>query len=302
MHLDYVNQNPIPQLMKNTPQWLNWKPGEPDENGKFSKYPIDLNHWHKVDAHAPENQSTFQYVYKRSQNFENIGIGFVLNGKPITSTNQGEAYYLIGIDIDPKANLSCDEVKKLWLKLKKTYVEISPSKRGFRMFCLSKELIPNRNSNGLEIYTSKRFLTITGWSGQGDLIDCTSEIKALHAEWFPTKTIKATNKGSNDQYPPPDTPRNRAWVEELLSYVDPDCDYETYRNMIWAIEAIDWHDIEDIERKWSLGAPDRFSEDCLTILRSSFDNRRDGITFGSLVHYAKVGGWNPNTGLKRGGE
>ena len=86
---------------------------------------------------------------------------------------------------------------------------------------------------------------------------------------------------------------------EMLESIDPDCDYETYRNVIWSIEAIGWTDSEDMGRRWSLGAPDRFSEDAFTIIRSSFDDRRGGITFGSLVHYAKNEGWKSG-GCKQG--
>ena len=63
---------------------------------------------------------------------------------------------------------------------------------------------------------------------------------------------------AQDRYSPPDIPRNRAWVLELLSYIDPDCDDDNYRNIIWGIEANTLTDAENMSRAWSLIAPERF--------------------------------------------
>lgn len=300
MTLDPVNPNPIPSLMKLQNQWVLWKAGELDQNGKFAKYPIHPIDSYKVDAHDPVNHLAFNLALQLTSSEDNLGIGYVLNGAPISCTEDGESLFIVGIDIDKKAGYTDPQIKELWLRLGKPYAEVSPSKLGIRMFCLSKLPMPNRNQNGLEIYTSGRFLTVTGWSGRGNLIECTEQVKKLHEEWFPPKAApQRSGYLKHDRYPPPDTPRNRAWVMEMLESIDPDCDYETYRNIIWSIEAIGWTDSEDIGRRWSLGAPDRFSEDAFTIIRSSFDDRRGGITFGSLVHYAKTEGWNSG-GCKQG--
>jgi len=40
-----------------------------------------------------------------------------------------------------------------------------------------------------------------------------------------------------------------------------------------------------------MGAPGRFTEDGLTIIKASFDRRNGGITLGTLVHYAKLAGY-----------
>jgi hypothetical protein len=293
MNLDPVNPNPIPLLMKSKNQWVLWEAGKQDYKGRFAKYPIHPTDGYKVDAQNPENQLPFNLALQLALSEDSLGIGYVLNGVPISSTEDGESLFLVGIDIDKKAGLTNPQLKELWLRLGKPYAEVSPSKSGMRMFCLAKLPIPNRNYNGLEMYTSGRFLTVTGWAGLGDLIECTAQVKKLHEQWFPVKAASSPNRNcEKDRYPPPDTPRNRVWLQELLSYIDPDCDYETYRNVIWGIEAIGWIDAKDIARAWSLGAPERFSEDALTVIRSSFDDRRGGITFGSLVYYARIGGWN----------
>ena len=77
----------------------------------------------------------------------------------------------------------------------------------------------------------------------------------------------------------------------MLSFIDADCSYEMYRNIIWAIESTGWSCAEEIERAWSHTAPERFTEDGLTIIRSSFDYRERGITMGTLVHLARAFGY-----------
>ena len=299
--LDPTNPNPIPPLLKGLSQWIGYRAGEPDIHGKFAKYPTHLIDGYNIDAHDPNNHVSFLVAHSLTSLQNNMGLGFVLNGKPIKYEPDGSPLYLVAIDIDAKSKMTAQQVDELWKLLKKTYIEISPSKNGYRLFCLSRKLVPNRNQNGREIYVSKRFLTVTGWSGKGQLIDCTDELNEIYANWFPPKIVSPRRLKSNYVgYPLPDTPKNRAWVNDLLNHIDPDCDYETYRNVIWGLEDLGWGDIEEVQRAWSLGAPERFSEDGLTIIRCSFDNQRDGITFGTVVFEARQGGWHSKNGVKKG--
>ena len=80
---------------------------------------------------------------------------------------------------------------------------------------------------------------------------------------------------------------------DMLSHINADCSYEIYRNVIWAIESTEWNCTEMIQRQWSMVASDRFTEDGLTIIKASFDRRNGGITLGTLVHYAKLAGYQP---------
>jgi hypothetical protein len=204
----------------------------------------------------------------------------VLDGQPITTNSDGQPLYLAGVDIDFKANLNLAGVNQIWQSMGCPYIETSPSGRGVRIFCLTKQTVPNRNQNGYEVYSSKRFLTVTGWNAKGNLIECTEALKQLTQSWFPAKppliTSKAKSKSFNT-YPPEETPRNKAWVIELLSFIDPDCSYDDYRNVIWSLEATGWSCIDDIQRSWSLGASHRFSEDGLTVIKASFDGRAGAL-------------------------
>ncbi len=293
-NLSPVQAQNIPKILQEKDDWVNWQAGVVDANGKFPKYPICPLSGYKIDAHNKANQISFEEALLNTSHPHVSGIGFVLDGEPITTNGDGLLLYLAGVDIDFKANLSTADVDEIWLSMGCPYIETSPSGRGVRIFCLTKQPIPNRNQNGYEVYSSKRFLTVTGWNAKGNLIDCTESLERLIKSWFPVQQLsrigKAKSKSFNT-YPPEETPRNKAWVMDLLSYIDPDCSYDDYRNVIWALEATGWTCIDDIQRNWSLGAPERFSEDGLTVIKASFDHRDGGITFGTLVHYARLGGY-----------
>jgi primase-polymerase (primpol)-like protein len=145
--IDPVNPVPIPSLLKNSPHWVTWQAGTIRPSGKFAKYTVHPDKGYKVDARQAANQMPFDTAMHAAL-FNKIagGIGFVMTGSALTQNEADEPLYL---------------------------VELSPSKKGIRMFCLSTDLIQNRNQNGLEMYSSKRFLTVTGWSGKGQLKDCT---------------------------------------------------------------------------------------------------------------------------------
>ena len=290
--IDPANSEPIPLLLRNSPQWVTWQAGPLQPNGKFAKYPIHPKKGHKVDAHRASNQMPFDTAMNAAHcNLAVSGIGFVMTGTILTQNEANEPLYLVGIDMDEKAGISYEQLHHVWITLGKPYVEVSPSKKGIRMFCLSRVLIDNRNQNGLEMYTSRRFLTVTGWSGKGQLKDCTAAINELHMKWFKPKTNTVRAAPATIICSKPETPRTTVWAKEVLAYVNPDCDYEQYRNVIWGIQALGWVCGESLQRDWSLGAPHRFTEDGLTVIQSSFDDRPGGITFGTVVHYAKQYGY-----------
>jgi hypothetical protein len=88
-----------------------------------------------------------------------------------------------------------------------------------------------------------------------------------------------------------DTPRQRARVADALAHISANCSYELYRDMVWAILSLGWHDSEQIAEAWCLTAPDRFEEDNFWIVANSYDETRTP-TMGTIIHQARAGGWN----------
>ena len=84
-----------------------------------------------------------------------------------------------------------------------------------------------------------------------------------------------------------------AELKNQLSYISADCIYDIYRNIIWAIIGTDLECAEQLARKWSQTAPERWDEDVFNTLVASYDRtRKDAPTLGSIRFHARKGGWN----------
>ena len=278
----------IPETLKATHRWVIWCAGPLNEKGKFPKIPINIITGAKVSAHEPANWLTFEAASGAYLAGKCHGIGFVPAGRPLMMES-GVPLYPCAIDLDGcGGELGVHEA--LWNSLGQPYVEVSPSGNGLRMFMLSTEVLKGGNAgNGFEMYFDKQFLTVTGQTLGGTLVECTDELKRLHDLKFPAKVRPIRRDRPANKYPPlEETPRNIARVWELLSKIDADCDYEVYRNTIWAVEALGWDCGDALQREWSLTAPHRFDEETLISLQSSFEAADDHIGFGTLVYLARV--------------
>lgn len=133
----------VPDTLKNTPNWVTWKM---EMNGD---HPTKIPNGSSTD---PATWSTFDDVIKREP--RKGGIGFVFNGKGLT-----------GIDLDKciDKNGNITKFSEVLSKLK-SYTEISPSGTGLHLLIKCNE-IPyktGRKKNGVEIYSTGRFFTVTG--------------------------------------------------------------------------------------------------------------------------------------------
>lgn len=79
-------------------------------------------------------------------------------------------------------------------------------------------------------------------------------------------------------------------VEKMLNAISADCDYEKYRNIIWALESTFWWNRYELQYNWSITAPHRFEEGTLKKLIASYKHGK--FTLGTLVMYAKKAGWD----------
>jgi hypothetical protein len=93
--------------------------------------------------------------------------------------------------------------------------------------------------------------------------------------------------------PPEETPREVARVSSLLDYLNADCSYDFYRDVVWAILSTRWICAENLARRWSLTAEHRWNEQTFLALVSSFDLYRiDCVSVGTLFYHAKNAGWH----------
>ncbi len=135
--------------LKRYDQWVVWK------DGKVPYDPTRLN----TKGNVADNSTWGSFSQAEAAYREGgwLGIGFVLTGNGIA-----------GIDVDgcvvdgkPKT-----EAMKLLADLGATYIEYSPSRNGLRAFGLAKNLDKGVNGQldglSVELYTSGRYLTVTG--------------------------------------------------------------------------------------------------------------------------------------------
>ena len=144
------------------------------------------------------------------------------------------------------------------------------------------------------MYYRKRFLTVTGRGPSRDVIDASNFLQDLEIQWWPEKfSSTETHREKNREKPYIKTPRRKAELLEMLSYISADCSYERYRGVIWAILWTGWPEAENLSRYWCLTAPHRYDEaDFLSLVKSFNENHNNPITVGTLKFWAKEAGWD----------
>lgn len=88
-----------------------------------------------------------------------------------------------------------------------------------------------------------------------------------------------------------ETPENIALVKAMLAVIDPDCEYDAWRNTCWAIAASGLSVAEDLARDWSAKG-EGWDEDAFNTVWNSYDpDRGKSVGFGTLVFKAREAGY-----------
>ena len=94
-------------------------------------------------------------------------------------------------------------------------------------------------------------------------------------------------------HPRQETPREVATIRSALNHIRADCEYEKWRNIVWAVLSTGWLCAEDLAFDWSKTAPERFDDDAFWLVANSFiPDHSTQITVGTIYHHARFGGWN----------
>lgn len=133
----------------------------------------------------------------------------------------------------------------------------------------------------------------------GKIIDVDDLFLSIELEHPPSIPIKITKSETRlmqslmGKAAPDETPRQIAILEELLSHINADCDYEVYRRVIWAILSTDWDCAEEIAYNWSITVPGRFNQTALHDLIRGFNAELLNCpSYGTIKYLARQGGWN----------
>lgn len=93
----------------------------------------------------------------------------------------------------------------------------------------------------------------------------------------------------------PDTAENAELIKAMLSYIDPDSEYEVWRNNCWAVAASGLAAAEEIASDWSAEGASWDEEAFKTVWKSYNPDRGNAVGFGTLVHHARAAGYTGPT-------
>lgn len=172
------------------PQFILYARSQDRDTGKIKKTPVHYHTLKICNAQDPENHASFytaRDALKKAQRSKpesiEYGIGFVLMPH--------DPFFCLDIDhaFDPVTQKWSDLSIDLRTRLPQAAVEISTSKRGLHILGTLSEPLVHRCTSpdglGLDLYTSKRFIALTGYNAEGDIsTDCTAALRGIIATYF----------------------------------------------------------------------------------------------------------------------
>jgi primase-polymerase (primpol)-like protein len=144
-----VKTKSIPDELRVRPQWVVWKA----VGAKPEKIPYSPKTGRKASSTDLMSWSTYEEAYSAYERGGCAGVGFVFSSAdPFT-----------GIDLDGCVDPATGEVAVWAMEIVRyfdSYTELSASGTGIHI--IVKGEMPNRRKDEVEVYSSKRFFTVTG--------------------------------------------------------------------------------------------------------------------------------------------
>lgn len=194
----------IPSELKDTPQWVTWR--DVTRDGKPTKIPMRADGTAEAKTNDPATWGSFALAIDSAAARGLAGVGFVFS----------ESDDFVGIDLDGCRNPDSGEIAQ-WARdiivCLNSYSEVSPSLTGVKIFCRGKSPFDSGKKisvsdapiicdkvPAIEIYSQKRFFTVTGMRLKGfDTIrNCTSSIAAMCKEHFKPESSALPIPPNND--------------------------------------------------------------------------------------------------------
>jgi len=313
---EVVNPENIPEKLKDRGQWLHWDssnetPRRPHKKGDFSVAWSDPDEWMEF----PEA------VSKTMGN--SWGVGYV------TAVNNDDHPFGIVSVLDLDGAADSDGRKKDWVPSltpfleRDCYAEYSPSKQESGDTGIHIPLVgqPPKwwsdthvdDHEGIDLLANK-FCTFTGdtLTGAGDgLADWSDDWvrdwlmdahEALTGESAPPRDQQSalpdvgSDKEFDDDWPDADT------AEDMLDEIDPDCEYEQWRNIGFALaDHFPQHRAKRLFDQWSRGGQ-KYDDSATELIDDIASRGSGGVTIATLVHHAKQSGWEPEYEAENGAE
>jgi putative DNA primase/helicase len=145
-----VKAESIPEELRVRPQWVVWKA----VGDKPGKVPYSARTGRRASSTDLLTWSTFEEALEAYENGDYAGLGFVFSSAdPYT-----------GIDVDNCVDVDGDGEIAGWaleiVRYFDSYTELSATGSGLHIIVRGN--VPNRRKGEVEVYSSKRFFTVTG--------------------------------------------------------------------------------------------------------------------------------------------
>lgn len=174
-----VNEEEIPLDLKNVDNWVLWRGEWNDKQQTYSKIPYSTKGYKASSTNSKTWDKFIEAYTELEVNEAYQGIGIVLS----------ENNNLVCLDIDNAIDDYGQINSDLAIEMTKvTYCETSPSGTG--LHCFFKGELPEkrkkkRSDLDIELYDSKRFMTVTGYSiGQSKICDDQKVLNNLVEQYF----------------------------------------------------------------------------------------------------------------------
>lgn len=170
----------IPFELKNWQQWVVWR--REIRDGLPTKVPYNAATGRRADVTSPGDWNTFEQSINAAPYFD--GIGFCLS--------EADPYAFIDLD-DASDHPEAVQIQRQIYEQFKGYVELSPSGKGAHII-LKGSVPKGAKSRKIEIYSSNRFMTMTGnILRAGQIIEQNELLNLLWAEIKPPPSIVDEN-------------------------------------------------------------------------------------------------------------
>ena len=209
---------PAIETLKQFPNWVLWKiehRKKKDGTTKATKIPIDPKNGRWASHNKPETWGTYEQVKQAWRLYGTSGAGWVFTKEA----------GIIGIDLDKCLgdDYTMSTEQSAIIASVESYTEYSPSMTGLHILAYGD--LPQaikRDSIGIEIYSEKRYFTITAKHFEGTPLvinDCSKAINDIYEFYKPEVTAVKKRPFSSDQKV------SVAKVERALSYIPTQLDY-----------------------------------------------------------------------------
>ena len=189
----------IPEELRKLPRWVCYRLVPDKDGGKPKKMPINPANGKNAKSNDPTTWTDFETAFEAVDKYGYTGLGFMF------TKEDG----FVGVDIDHCYDAETDtfnEIASAVLAKQPTYAEFSPSGDGVHLWFkgVKPEGSSKNTENGVEMYDSVRYFTVTG-KKLPDALDTISEdngtLRWIHEGYIAKKqrTKKKSKRNSAPQ-------------------------------------------------------------------------------------------------------